>query len=128
MGYIGYSMSERARDAYLNDEMPLSSWRKGDIIYKIGENISIAAAEYCIDREKHNPVNCPEFAESGIISAENGNIFPFYGTQWLFSVLICCHALRLHSLRANLAACLYMHLSAYFQIAKWKDKSFFDTS
>lgn len=47
MAYIGYSMSERARDAYLNDETPLSSWRKRDIISKIGENISIAAAEYC---------------------------------------------------------------------------------
>lgn len=92
------------------------------------EEKEIAESENCIDGENHNPANCPEFAENGIISAENENIFSFYGTQLLSPTLICCHALRLHSLRAYLAGCLYMHLSACSQIAKWMDKSFFDTS
>ena len=32
MGYVGYSMSENAVEAYDNGEMPMSSWRKKDIL------------------------------------------------------------------------------------------------
>lgn len=92
------------------------------------EEKEIAESENCIDEENHNPDNCAEFTESGIISTENGNIFPIYNIQLFSLALICCYALHLHSLRAYLAACLYMHLSACFQASKWKDKSFFDTS
>lgn len=28
MGYIGYSMSERAKEAYISGEKPLSKWTK----------------------------------------------------------------------------------------------------
>lgn len=31
-GYRGYSMSNNAFEAYLNDEMPLSKWLKADLI------------------------------------------------------------------------------------------------
>ena len=36
-GYSGYSMSLRAVDAYENGEMPLSKWRKTDILNGINE-------------------------------------------------------------------------------------------
>lgn len=89
------------------------------------EEKEIAENENCIEKENHNPVNCPENAENRIISAENGNIFSFYNTQWLFLALIYRLAWCLYSSRAYL---LHMQLSAYFRIAKWMDKSFFDTS
>ncbi len=37
MGYIGYSMSERAADAYDNDEMPKSNWTKKAILEAIAD-------------------------------------------------------------------------------------------
>ncbi len=36
-GYDGYSMSVRAVEAYENGEMPLSKWRKTDILNRIAE-------------------------------------------------------------------------------------------
>lgn len=38
-GYYGYSMSNNAVDAYDNGEMPLSQWRKDDIIEAIEDAI-----------------------------------------------------------------------------------------
>jgi len=35
-GYSGYSMSNRAKEAYASGEKPLSSWRKEDILEELG--------------------------------------------------------------------------------------------
>lgn len=36
-GYIGYSMSVRAAEAYQSGEKPLSKWTKADILHEVGE-------------------------------------------------------------------------------------------
>lgn len=38
-GYDGYSMSNRAVEAYENGERPMSKWTKGDLIYEIKKAI-----------------------------------------------------------------------------------------
>lgn len=36
-GYVGYSMSVRAQEAYENGEMPLSKWTKKEIMYRLND-------------------------------------------------------------------------------------------
>lgn len=45
-GYDGYSMSNNAREAYSNGEMPLSKWNKTLLIYGIMTSISENGFEY----------------------------------------------------------------------------------
>lgn len=47
MAYIGFSMSERAKEAYISGEKPLSKWTKKEILSEIEETYSIKAAEFC---------------------------------------------------------------------------------
>ena len=52
MGYVGYSMSENAVEAYDNGEMPMSSWRKKDILCAIEEAIENEELELQCNYEK----------------------------------------------------------------------------
>lgn len=49
MGYIGYSMSERAALAYSDGEKPFSKWTKKDIINVIKEEAADPSSYYKID-------------------------------------------------------------------------------
>ena len=48
-GYKGYSMSNNAVDAYENGEMPLSKWRKADIIKAINQYIEDVEVNFDMD-------------------------------------------------------------------------------
>ena len=48
MGYVGYSMSENAVEAYDNGEMPMSSWRKKDIFQVILKERAKCQKNQCI--------------------------------------------------------------------------------
>lgn len=52
-GYDGYSMSNNARDAYADGEMPISKWSKADIVYEVSRiNPDIDISKLNIDTLK----------------------------------------------------------------------------
>ena len=57
-GYFGYSMSNNARAAYADGEMPLSKWTKTTIINKIEDSL-----EDKTDIEQFKKTNCKTIKE-----------------------------------------------------------------
>ena len=62
-GYDGWSMSNNARDAYANGEMPISKWSKTEILNRVREinpkaadllkNVSVSSSrKRCLNRHR----------------------------------------------------------------------------
>ena len=71
MAYIGFSMSERAKEAYISGEKPLSKWTKKEILSEIEETYSIKAAEFC----KRFSINFLKFQRAFIFNNNTNNDF-----------------------------------------------------